>query len=146
MCIRDSIDPVATFSACFGEAFLPRHPYTYAKMLADQVNKYDSKVWLVNTGWSGGKYGVGSRMSLKVTRKILDNIHSGALDEAEYETMPGFGFHIPKNIRGIDPNILNPINTWRDKEEFKVESRKLAEKFVTNFKKYEDGTPRDVIE
>lgn len=140
------VEPEATFSACFGEAFLPRHPYTYAKMLEEMVDKYDSKVWLVNTGWSGGKYGVGSRMSLKITRRILDNIHSGALDNCDYETIPGFGFNVPKNIGGIDPNILNPINSWRDKEEFKFESRKLAEKFVNNFKKYEDGTPRETIE
>ena len=69
------IDPVATFSACFGEAFLPRHPYTYAKMLAERSAKYNANVWLVNTGWSGGKYGVGERMSLKITRKIIDAIH-----------------------------------------------------------------------
>ena len=82
-------DPVSTFSACFGEAFLPLHPFTYAKMLADMVKKHDAHVWLVNTGWSGGKFGVGKRMSLKVTRKILDKIHDGSMDKAEYQTMPG---------------------------------------------------------
>jgi len=84
--------PTATFSACFGEAFLPKHPYLYAKMLAERTAKYDCNVWLVNTGWSGGKYGVGERMSLKVTRKILDAIHSGSLDKAEYIKLKGFGF------------------------------------------------------
>lgn len=78
-------DPVATFSACFGEAFLPLHPFTYAKMLADKMEKHEANVWLMNTGWSGGKYGVGKRMSLKVTRKILDAIHDGSLAKAEYE-------------------------------------------------------------
>lgn len=77
-------EPVATFSACFGEAFLPKHPYVYAKMLADMTEKYNSNVWLVNTGWSGGKYGVGKRMKLKTTRKILDEIHNGNLQKAEY--------------------------------------------------------------
>ena len=75
------VDPVSTFSACFGEAFLPRHPYVYAKMLAEMVEKHKSNVWLVNTGWSGGKYGEGKRMSLKITRKILDEIHNGNLEK-----------------------------------------------------------------
>ena len=83
-------DPVATFSACFGEAFLPLHPFTYAKMLAEYVQKYNAHVWLMNTGWSGGKYGVGKRMSLKITRGILDSIHNGELDNADYQTMPVF--------------------------------------------------------
>ena len=83
-------EPTSTFSACFGEAFLPKHPYLYAKMLAEKVEKYNAHVWLVNTGWSGGKYGLGKRMSLKVTRSILDAIHSGELEKAEYETIPGF--------------------------------------------------------
>jgi phosphoenolpyruvate carboxykinase (ATP) len=91
-------EPTATFSACFGEAFLPKHPYLYAKMLAERSSKYESNVWLVNTGWSGGKYGVGSRMSLKVTRKIIDAIHSGAADKFTYNVVPGFGFKIPKII------------------------------------------------
>jgi phosphoenolpyruvate carboxykinase (ATP) len=73
------VDPVATFSACFGEAFLPLHPYKYAKMLAEKVEKHNSNVWLINTGWSGGSYGVGKRMSLKTTRLLLDNIHNGEL-------------------------------------------------------------------
>jgi len=84
------VDPESTFSACFGEAFLPLHPYTYAKMLAEKVKQYNANVWLVNTGWSGGKYGVGKRMSLKVTRKLIDDIHSGHLNKVEYQTVPGF--------------------------------------------------------
>ena len=76
-------DPIATFSACFGEAFLPLHPYKYAKMLAEKVEKHDSNVWLINTGWSGGKYGEGKRMSLKTTRLLLDNIHSGHLPNSK---------------------------------------------------------------
>jgi phosphoenolpyruvate carboxykinase (ATP) len=83
-------DPVPSFSACFGEAFLPRHPYVYAKKLAEMTQKYKANVWLMNTGWSGGKYGVGSRMSLKVTRRLLDAIHDGSLENVEYETMKGF--------------------------------------------------------
>ena len=105
-------EPQATFSACFGEAFLPKHPYLYAKMLAEKVEKYNSHVWLVNTGWSGGKYGLGERMSLKVTRQILDNIHSGELEKAEYEVIPGFNLAVPKSATGVDPKILKPENTW----------------------------------
>jgi len=115
-------DPVPSFSACFGEAFLPRHPYLYAKMLAEKVQKHGSDVWLVNTGWSGGKYGVGERMSLKVTRQILDCIHSGELSGAEYESMPGFNLKIPKSCTNIDSKILNPINTWDDKAAFMEQS------------------------
>jgi phosphoenolpyruvate carboxykinase (ATP) len=89
-------EPVSTFSACFGEAFLPLHPFTYAKMLAEKCAKYNANVWLMNTGWSGGKYGVGERMSLKMTRKILDAIHSGELDNAECDIVPGFELHVPK--------------------------------------------------
>lgn len=84
-------------------------------------------------------------MKLKVTRKILDHIHSGALETAEYERVPGFGLMIPKHAEGIDSKILNPINTWDNKEEFNETSKKLAAKFVQNFKKYEDGTPAEVI-
>lgn len=113
------VDPISTFSACFGEAFLPKHPFIYAKMLAELVEKHGSKVWLVNTGWSGGKYGVGDRMSLKITRAILDSIHSGELEEQEFETTPGFNLRIPKECPGVEANILNPINTWRDKDSFR---------------------------
>jgi len=130
-------EPQSTFSACFGEAFLPKHPYLYAKMLAERAEKYDCNVWLVNTGWSGGKYGVGNRMSLKVTRKILDAIHGGTLDNAEYQKVPGFGLHIPKVIAGIDSKILNPVLTWKDASSFREESESLAKKFVINMKKYE---------
>lgn len=84
------VDPVPSFSACFGEAFLSLHPFSYAKLLAERVQKHGAHVWLINTGWSGGKYGVGKRMSLKITRKIIDSIHEGELDKAEYQTMPVF--------------------------------------------------------
>jgi phosphoenolpyruvate carboxykinase (ATP) len=112
-------DPVPSFSACFGEAFLPLHPFYYAKMLAEMVEKYKSNVWLMNTGWSGGKFGVGKRMSLKITRGLIDAIHSGELEKAEYVTMPGFNLHVPKSVSGVDSNILLPINTWADKDGYK---------------------------
>jgi len=140
------VDPVATFSACFGEAFLPLHPYTYAKMLAELVEKHKAKVWLMNTGWSGGKYGVGKRMSLKVSRALIDHIHDGSLDNIEYETMPGFNLNVPKQVPGIDSKILMPVNTWDDKNAYKEQCKKLASQFIKNFEKYHDGTPKEVIE
>ena len=101
----------------------------------------------MNTGWTGGKYGVGSRMSLKDTRQILENIHNGSLEKEEYEMVPGFNLSIPKNCTGIkDQSILNPINTWTDKDLFKNTSKKLASQFINNFKKYESGTPKEVVE
>ena len=139
-------DPVPSFSACFGEAFLPLHPFQYAKMLAEMVEKYQSNVWLMNTGWSGGKYGVGKRMSLKITRGLIDAIHSGELEKAEFSTMPGFNLRVPKTVSGVDSNLLLPINTWSDKEGYKVQAKKLAEQFIQNMEKYKDGTPKEVIE
>lgn len=120
------VEPQSTFSACFGEAFLPKHPYLYAKMLAEKVAEHGSNVWLINTGWSGGKYGTGERMSLKITRKLIDNIHSGALEKMKYETVPGFNLAIPQFCPGVDKEILNPVNTWEDKEEFKKTASTLA--------------------
>jgi phosphoenolpyruvate carboxykinase (ATP) len=101
-------EPVSTFSACFGEAFIPLHPNTYAEMLAEKSEKHNTKVWLVNTGWSGGKYGTGSRMSLKITRAIIDAIHTGELEKAPTTEMDIFGLHIPTKCTGVDPKVLQP--------------------------------------
>lgn len=139
-------EPQSTFSACFGEAFLPKHPYIYAKMLAEKVESYQSNVWLVNTGWSGGQYGVGKRMSLKTTRSILDAIHDGSLENEEYHEIPGFKLNVPKNCKNVDPTILNPINTWKHQSVFNLMSKKLAGEFIDNFEKYVDGTPEHVLE
>lgn len=96
-------------------------------MLAEKTKKYDANVWLINTGWTGGKYGVGKRMSLKDTRQILENIHNGSLENEEYETIGGFNLSIPKHCAGLkNQSILNPINTWDDKELFKQTSVRLA--------------------
>jgi phosphoenolpyruvate carboxykinase (ATP) len=139
-------DPVATFSACYGEAFLPLHPFTYAKMLAEKVEQHGSNVWLINTGWTGGKYGRGTRMRLSYTRKMIDAIHEGQLDNVEYQKFPVFNFDVPKSCPGVPDDVLWPETTWDDKEAFKVELRKLAEKFQENFEKYADETPEEVIQ
>jgi phosphoenolpyruvate carboxykinase (ATP) len=122
-------EPSATFSACFGEAFLPLHPTIYAEMLSAKIKKHGSKVWLINTGWSGGKYGVGKRMSLDYTRAIITAIHNGELDSAEYEDYPMFNFKIPTAISGVPAEILNPKNTWVNKTEFDDTLKNLAKKF-----------------
>jgi phosphoenolpyruvate carboxykinase (ATP) len=139
-------DPVATFSACYGEAFLPLHPFTYAKMLSEKVETHGSKVWLINTGWTGGKYGKGTRMKLSHTRAIIDAIHEGKLDNAEYEKLDVFNLNVPTTVPGVPDQILNPENAWEDKEAFKVNLRQLAEKFQHNFIKYADETPEEVIQ
>jgi phosphoenolpyruvate carboxykinase (ATP) len=102
------------------------------------MKKHNTNAWLVNTGWSGGKYGVGKRMSLKITRGILDAIHSGALEKAKFHKMPIFGVQIPESCPGVDNKILDPINTWANKDEYNKTLKFLGEKFIKNFKNYED--------
>ncbi|MBR2584218.1 MAG: phosphoenolpyruvate carboxykinase (ATP) [Thermoguttaceae bacterium] len=132
------VEPQATYSACFGAAFLVWHPAVYAKLLADNMQKYDSRAWLVNTGWAGGKYGVGSRLSIKHTRAIVDGIHSGELAGAECVTDPIFGLHVPKHCQGVPSEVLLPSNAWSDKADYEKTARGLAKLFHENFAKYED--------
>eukprot|EP01025_Chloroclados_australasicus_P022959 TRINITY_DN23491_c0_g1_i1.p1 TRINITY_DN23491_c0_g1~~TRINITY_DN23491_c0_g1_i1.p1 ORF type:complete len:664 (+),score=89.73 TRINITY_DN23491_c0_g1_i1:84-1994(+) len=133
------IEPQATFSPCFGGAFLMWHPMKYASMMADKMRQHDAHAWLVNTGWTGGSYGVGSRISLKYTRAIIDAIHSGELLEAKYTETPIFGLHVPDHVEGVDPQILQPERQWKDQREFIDTLEHLCELFVENFKKFEDG-------
>jgi phosphoenolpyruvate carboxykinase (ATP) len=131
-------EPQATFSSCFGQAFLPLHPIMYAKILATKIDRHGTQVYAVNTGWVGGKYGVGHRMDITQTRAIIDSILNGELEKAEFETMPVFGLLIPKHVTGVDPKLLNPRNSWDNKEEYDAACRKLGDMFVKNFKKFED--------
>jgi len=133
---RGITEPVATFSACFGEAFLPLHPTVYANLLGEKIEKYDVNVYLVNTGWTGGPYGVGKRMSIKATRACVNAILDGSINKAEFEETPIFGLQVPKNLEGVDAHILNPKNTWENKSRFDATLKKLAQMFVENFKKY----------
>jgi phosphoenolpyruvate carboxykinase (ATP) len=135
---RGITEPVATFSACFGEPFLPLHPTVYAKLLGEKIDKHNVNVYLVNTGWTGGPYGVGHRMSIKDTRACINAILDGSILEEEFETLPIFNLQIPKKLKGVDPKVLNPRNTWADKEAYDRQLRKLAEMFIENFKRYED--------
>jgi phosphoenolpyruvate carboxykinase (ATP) len=138
-------EPQPTFSACYGEAFLPLHPYVYAEMLAEMCAKHQAKIWLINTGWVRGGYGVGQRMSLTQTRAIIDSIHDDSLDMSNYNVMRRFNLKVPASCFGVDTEILRPINCWPDKESYKIEAKSLAGKFVDNFKRYEDGVPADVV-
>lgn len=131
-------EPEATFSACFGAAFLVWHPTKYAEQLAERINKHGSNVWLVNTGWSGGAFGTGSRISLKFTRAIIDAIHSGELANANFSPDPVFGVEIPDACPGVPSEILVPKSTWVDAAAFDAAAKSLATQFRDNFKSYED--------
>ncbi|KAL3023829.1 hypothetical protein AAZX31_04G086900 [Glycine max] len=126
-------EPQATFSACFGAAFIMMHPTKYAAMLAEKMQKHGATGWLVNTGWSGGSYGLGNRIKLAYTRKIIDAIHSGSLLNAQYTKTEVFGLEIPTALEGVPSEILDPVNTWSDKKAYQDTRLKLASLFKKNF-------------
>jgi phosphoenolpyruvate carboxykinase (ATP) len=132
-------EPTATFSACFGAAFLVWHPAKYAELLADRIRKHNANVWLVNTGWSGGGYGAGKRMSLKVTRAIIDAIHDGSLAESLTRPDPTFKFNVPVACGNLPANILWPRDAWANVESYDQTANRLAELFRDNFRKFEEG-------
>ena len=138
------VDPIPTFSACFGEAFLALHPSVYAEMLAEKLVKYKANCWLINTGWTGGKYKVGKRMSLKITRKIIDEIHNGNLEKVPTKSLPIFGLNVPQSVAGVPDEVIWPRDSWANKEEYDATLKKLALAFVENFKKYESGTSEQI--
>ncbi len=129
-------EPTATFSACFGEAFLPLHPTDYAKLLGEKIEKHNVNVYLVNTGWTGGAYGTGTRMSIKNTRACINGILDGNIETSEFDTLPIFNLSIPKTLTGVDTEVLNPRNTWANKSAYDEASHKLADMYIKNFKKY----------
>lgn len=138
-------EPQTTFSACFGAAFLPLHPAKYAELLGEKLNNSDVNVWLVNTGWSGGSYGVGERMSLKYTRAMITAAMNGQLDNVEYVTQPVFELAIPTSCEGVPSEILNPKDTWADKAAFDETANSLANKFVSNFEQYQAETSEEIL-
>ncbi|MBT6107484.1 MAG: phosphoenolpyruvate carboxykinase (ATP) [Campylobacteraceae bacterium] len=133
---RGVTEPTATFSACFGEAFLPLHPTDYAKLLGEKIDEHNVNVYLVNTGWTGGAYGTGKRMSIKDTRSCINSILDGSILESEFTTTKTFRFNVPKTLGTIDPKVLNPRDAWEDKDEFDKSRDQLANMFIDNFKKY----------
>ena len=138
-------EPEATFSACFGEAFVPLHPGKYADMLGAKMKEQDVNVWLVNTGWTGGPYGTGSRMKLKYTRAMLDAAMKGNLDHVSYESHPIFGVHMPTVCPDVPSNLLNPRNTWKNKADYDKKANHLAKLFNQNFDKYADGVSQGIL-
>ncbi len=135
---RGVTEPQATFSACFGQAFLTLHPTRYSQILGNKMDMHNSRAYLVNTGWTGGKYGVGKRMSLPDTRKIIDAVLNLSIEEADFEAMPVFNLQIPRSVVNVNPDILNPRNAWVDKDDYDETCRHLAEMFVSNFVHYTD--------
>jgi phosphoenolpyruvate carboxykinase (ATP) len=129
------VDPVSTFSRFFGEPFMPRNPDVYASMLGERMRRHGSTVYLVNTGWSGGPHGVGERMDIDVTRAIVHAALSGQLDEVEYDEDPLFHVLVPRTCPDVHCEILNPRNTWADKEAFDRRASKLAQEFKAHFAK-----------
>ncbi len=132
------------FSTCFGAPFLPRHPSVYANMLRDYIAKYGADCWLVNSGWTGGKYGVGRRMPIKATRTLLTAALNGSLKNADFRTDPYFGFSVPTSVPGVEPHLLQPMKTWKEKAEFDKTARDLVRRFQENFVKFEQHVSSDV--
>ena len=129
----------STFSTCFGAPFFPRPAGVYADLLMKRVESYNSKVFLVNTGWTGGPYGTGSRFSIPTTRRIVNAIQNGELDNVETQHIPGLNLNVPKNIEGVDPILLNPEETWQSHEDYQMYLIELVKKFQDNFKKFDVG-------
>jgi phosphoenolpyruvate carboxykinase (ATP) len=137
-------EPKATFSACFGAPFLPLHPGHYAQMLGRKLKEHNAKVWLINTGWTGGPYGTGSRIKLAYTRALITAVLEDKLNMDESEIFPVFNFRIPKHCEGVPDQLLNPANTWEDKNNFTEKSKSLAKLFTENFQKYADGVSSEI--
>ncbi len=139
-------EPQPNFSACFGAPFMPLHPTKYAEMLSEKMKDANVNVWLVNTGWTGGAYGTGSRMKLQYTRAMIKAALKGNLDEVSFSTHPVFGLHVPQECENVPTEILNPRQTWKDKEAYDAKATELANSFKANFKKYEENANREILE
>jgi phosphoenolpyruvate carboxykinase (ATP) len=137
-------EPQATFSTCFGSPFLPLPPSTYAHMLGECIERYDAEVYLVNTGWTGGGYGVGKRMDLPLTRAMVNAATSGALRGVETKRHPIFNVDVPVNCPGVPDGVLDPESTWSDKDAYEVQARELAGMFAENFERFRDTVPAEV--
>lgn len=137
-------EPKSTFSACFGAPFIPLHPGKYAEMLREKLLNHNTQVWLVNTGWTGGSYGTGNRIKLDYTRALIKAALQGGLQEVKYSLLPEFELNMPVECPGVPSEILNPANTWEDKDAYYEKLKYLAGLFKENFKKYEDGIHDDV--
>ena len=132
-------EPRATFSVCFGAPFMPRLPSVYAKMLGEKISKHNTVVYLINTGWSGGPYGVGKRINIKYSRAMVKAALSGALDIVKYRHDEIFNLDVPTECPGVPAEVLIPKNTWIDKDSYTLSAKKLAQMFIDNFKRFDDS-------
>jgi len=139
-------EPEITFSACFGGPFMVHHPYRYAELLKRKIDRYGARCWLVNTGWVGGPYGIGKRISIKHTRALLSAALSGGLDKVKYYKDPIFGFEVPKSCPNVPESVLEPWSSWPSREEYDKRYRDLAARFQENFSKFEGNTTQEVID
>lgn len=142
----DVDEPQPVFSACYGAPFLPLHPTRYAEMLGEKMEQHDVNVWLVNTGWTGGPYGVGNRIELTYTRALIHAALEGKLQDVEYKTNPTFGLKMPRQCRGVPSEILDPRSTWENKNAYDQKARELADYFNKNFEKYESYAKKEIKE
>ncbi|MFQ3596372.1 MAG: phosphoenolpyruvate carboxykinase [Sphingomonadaceae bacterium] len=138
-------EPEATFSTCFGGPFMPRHPTVYGNLLKERIARGDVDCWLVNTGWTGGAYGTGHRMPIKVTRALLNAALDGSLKHAEFRRDPFFGFLVPVSVPGVDDAILDPRATWPDPAAYDAQARKLVQMFIDNFAQFESHVEQGVL-
>lgn len=138
-------EPKSTFSACFGAPFMPLHPGKYAEMLGEKMRTHEVNVWMINTGWSGGPYGVGQRMKLSYTRAMITAALEGKLNNLDYEAHPVFGMMMPTTCPNVPSEILNPRNTWTDKENYDKKAKALAAQFIKNFEKYASGVNAETL-
>ncbi len=143
---RGVTEPQATFSACFGAPFIPMHPTVYAELLADKIRKHDADVCLLNTGWTGGPHGIGHRIKLGYTRKMLDEILEGNLGDVDFWTDKTFGLAIPQNVDGIPEHVLDPRNTWDDSGAYDRKANQLAKMFAENFEQFADKAGEDITQ
>jgi phosphoenolpyruvate carboxykinase (ATP) len=141
--LRD--EPEITFSACFGGPFMVHRPAFYAELLRRKILRHDVKCWLVNTGWVGGPYGIGKRISIKYTRNLLDAVLNNLLEDVEYYVDPVFGFQVPKTCPNVPEDVLYPARSWQKEDDYWKKYHQLASRFISNMKKFEADTPQDVI-
>jgi phosphoenolpyruvate carboxykinase (ATP) len=141
-----SREPTAIFSTCFGAPFMSLHPSVYADMLGERIAKHNVSCWLVNTGWTGGPYGVGHRVEIKYTRAMIKAILEGQLDKVETTEDPVFGIHVPLKVKGVPDEILLPRNTWKNPESYDEKAKELASQFIENFKEYESNVDKKILD
>jgi phosphoenolpyruvate carboxykinase (ATP) len=143
---RGVTEPKATFSACFGAPFMAQHPDVYSRLLGEKIVKHDVACWLINTGWTGGPYGVGQRIKLSYTRAMINSALNGDLDAVDYTRDPLFGLQVPARCPGVPHEVLQPRETWLDKEAYDLQARELAGMFVENFKRFESQVAEQIRE